>query len=201
MGIFDYDYLDDWYWDLGTVEDLDGYIDIFKHCDTGKKHTIGDGYVSGDFKLVAGLDSVDEDDDLLDEDEIDDFPDEKERDRLEHFLQRIEHKMNNVPLAGKYIANIPIMISLVRSYLRKEYPSVPKKTIVAIVFALGYFIFFADMIPDFFPIVGYFDDIIVLAICYFLVRKDIEAYRRWRKRNGRMAEFVDDKHTPKKKKE
>ena len=33
MGIFDYDYLDDWYWDLGTVEDLDGYIDIFKHCD------------------------------------------------------------------------------------------------------------------------------------------------------------------------
>lgn len=39
----------------------------------------------------------------------------KERQRMDHFLERLERKLAKIPYAGKYLSYIPVFISLVRS--------------------------------------------------------------------------------------
>ena len=59
-------------------------------------------------------------------------------DELERFLQRLEKKLKTIPVAGDKLAVLPIMISLVRNYIKKEYTDVPIGTVIAIISALIY---------------------------------------------------------------
>jgi len=49
----------------------------------------------------------------------------KDEDRMERFLERLERKLEKVPVVGKQLSNIPMLVSLVRSYIRKDYRDVP----------------------------------------------------------------------------
>lgn len=40
-------------------------------------------------------------------------------DELERFLQRLEKKLKTIPVAGDKLAVLPIMISLVRNYIKR----------------------------------------------------------------------------------
>ena len=51
-------------------------------------------------------------------------------DKLETFLQKLEKKLKVLPVVGTTFAIVPAMISLVRSYVKKEYTEVPLGTIV-----------------------------------------------------------------------
>ena len=44
-------------------------------------------------------------------------------DALENLLQRLEEKLRLVPLAGDALSNVPVLVSMVRSYANKEYPN------------------------------------------------------------------------------
>ena len=77
------------------------------------------------------------------------------------------------------------MISLVRSYLVKEYPDIPVGSIVAIVAGALYLLSPIDLVPDTTPGVGYLDDAGVVAICLALVKSALDEYKEWRKVNGR----------------
>ena len=46
-------------------------------------------------------------------------------DKLEAFLQKLEKKLKVIPVVGTTFAIVPAMISLVRSYVKKEYTEVP----------------------------------------------------------------------------
>ena len=106
-------------------------------------------------------------------------------DKMERFLQRLEKKMKVIPLAGDKLANIPIMVSLVRSYVKKEYRDIPIGSLIAIVSALIYFVSPIDIVPDSIPILGYFDDAAVVAACWKLVDTDVVEYVKWRKDNNK----------------
>ena len=41
-------------------------------------------------------------------------------DKLERILQKLEHKMKKIPFVGETFSLVPAMISLVRSYIKKE---------------------------------------------------------------------------------
>jgi len=56
-----------------------------------------------------------------------------DEDRMERFLERLEHKLKKVPVVGKKLSNIPMLASLVRSYVRKDYQDIPIGSIIAIV--------------------------------------------------------------------
>ena len=43
-----------------------------------------------------------------------------DQDALERFLQRLERKFRKLPLAGDTLASIPVLASLIRSYIKKE---------------------------------------------------------------------------------
>lgn len=107
-------------------------------------------------------------------------------DELERFLQRLEKKLKTIPVAGDKLAVLPIMISLVRNYIKKEYTDVPIGTVIAIVSALIYVLSPVDFIPDSIPGVGYLDDAAVVAVCWKLVKSDIEEYEVWRQKNGKI---------------
>jgi len=97
----------------------------------------------------------------------------KDEDRMERFLERLERKLEKVPVVGKQLSNIPMLVSLVRSYIRKDYRDVPLGSIIAIVSALIYFLS---------PIV---DDAAVFAFVWKMVADDIEEYRKWQEANGK----------------
>lgn len=107
----------------------------------------------------------------------------KDEDKMERFLQRLEKKLKTIPLAGDKLSNVPIMVSMVRSYIKKEYKDIPIGTIIAITSALIYFVSPIDIVPDSIPILGYFDDAAVVAACWKLVESDVDEYIKWRKDN------------------
>ena len=103
--------------------------------------------------------------------------------KLEIFLQKIENKLTIVPIVGNALPYIPVMISMIRSYVRKEYTEIPIGSIISMISALIYFVSPVDIIPDFLPVVGYLDDAAVVAACIKLVKSDIDDYKQWRKIN------------------
>ena len=101
--------------------------------------------------------------------------------RMESFLEKIEKKIKWIPFLAQEFKNNPTMVSMVRSYLRGNYTKIPKRTILAIVSALIYFLSPIDLVPDWIPLLGQLDDAIVIATCWNLVNKDVEDYRQWKK--------------------
>ncbi len=64
----------------------------------------------------------------------------KDQDKLERFLERLERKLQKIPVVGTDLSSVPTLISLVRSYAKKEYTDIPIGSILAIVGALIYFL-------------------------------------------------------------
>lgn len=107
-------------------------------------------------------------------------------DELERFLQRLEKKLKTIPVAGDKLAVLPIMISLVRNYIKKEYTDVPIGTVIAVTSALIYVLSPVDIIPDSIPVAGYLDDAAIVTACWELVKSDVEEYKSWRQINGKV---------------
>ena len=109
-----------------------------------------------------------------------------EPDKLEIFLQKVEKKFKVIPVVGDTFSIVPAMISLVRSYARKEYTEVPLGSIVGIISALIYIFSPVDLIPDPVPGVGYLDDATVILVCLKAGAKDdIKDYQKWREENNK----------------
>ncbi|VTS24727.1 membrane protein [Streptococcus porcinus] len=101
--------------------------------------------------------------------------------KMESFLDKLERRIKWIPFIRQELKSVPILISMVRSYWKRDYRQVPRRTIVAIVSALIYFLSPIDFIPDWIPFLGQLDDALVVATCWNLVYKDIEDYRQWKK--------------------
>ena len=108
----------------------------------------------------------------------------KDEDKMERFLQRLEKKLRVIPLAGNTLSDVPVMASLLRSFVKKEYTDIPIGTITAVVSALVYFVSPIDLIPDLLP-GGYIDDAAVIGACLKLINSDVEDYIKWRKINDK----------------
>ena len=116
----------------------------------------------------------------------------EDQDKMERFLQRLENKLKKIPAVGKKLSNVPVMISLVRSYIKKEYVDIPIGSIIAIVGALIYFFSPVDLIPDSIPILGYCDDALVIGIAWKLVESDVIEYQKWQFENGKTGGFNEN---------
>lgn len=115
-----------------------------------------------------------------------------DEDTMESFLQKLEQKFKTVPVAGNALAYVPLMMSLVRSYVKKEYTEPPITSMISIVLTLIYFLSPVDLVPDTILGVGYIDDAVVISGCLALVRTDLEDYRIWRKENGLELDDIPD---------
>jgi uncharacterized membrane protein YkvA (DUF1232 family) len=109
----------------------------------------------------------------------------KDEDKFERLVQRLEKKLKLIPHIGEYISDIACMVSLVRSYIKKEYTDIPIGTIISIVSTLIYIVSPIDLIPDPIPGIGYIDDIILFGWVLKSIHSDVEEYKKWRVDNGK----------------
>ena len=105
--------------------------------------------------------------------------------KLEDLLQQLEAKLKDVPKAGDALSRIPLMISMVRSYITKEYTEISPKVIVSLVCAIIYLLKRKDVIPDNIPVVGYVDDLAVFAAAFMINEPELQAYTQWRTEHGK----------------
>ncbi len=104
--------------------------------------------------------------------------------KVEEMLQRLEAKMKTVPTIGESLARLPLMISMIRAYIRKEYTVVPPKTIASMLGAVLYLLISRDLIPDKTPLIGLVDDIAIAGVALKLNEPELNAYSQWRVDNG-----------------
>ncbi len=109
----------------------------------------------------------------------------KDSGKLEALLQQFESKVKELPVAGDALSRVPLMISMIRSYITGEYTSVSPKVIVTLVAAMIYLLKGKDLIPDKLPVVGYADDLAVFAAAFMLDEPELSAYSQWRTENGK----------------
>jgi uncharacterized membrane protein YkvA (DUF1232 family) len=100
--------------------------------------------------------------------------------KMERFLDRLEGKLSRIPMAGKYLTDVPVLISLVKAYVQKAYVEIPIGSIIAIIGALIYFLNPFDLVPDVIPVFGIIDDAAVIAVAYRFVHEDVMDYKTWR---------------------
>jgi len=108
--------------------------------------------------------------------------------KLEALLQQLEQKLLAVPSAGTALSKVPLMISMIRSYITKEYTEVSPKVIATLVAAIIYLLKGKDLIPDNIPVLGYADDIAIFAAAFMLDEPELNAYAQWRTENGLVAQ-------------
>lgn len=80
----------------------------------------------------------------------------------------------------RFLANLKLIIPLIKDYCTGKYRKVPILSIVGIFFTIIYIINPLDLIPDYLIGIGQIDDAAVLALCLFLLEKDLSEYRKWK---------------------
>ena len=108
----------------------------------------------------------------------------KDPSKIEELLQQLEEKLKEVPTVGEGLSRLPLMISMIRSYITKEYTEISPKVIITLVAAIIYLLKGKDVIPDNIPVVGYADDLAVFVAAFMLDEAELNAYAQWRKEKG-----------------
>ncbi len=104
--------------------------------------------------------------------------------KVEELLGQLQQKVKELPgAAGEALANIPLMASMVKSYVTQEYAEVSPKVVASLVSAFIYFVARKDLIDDTVPVLGIADDLAVVALAMKVNEKELEAYRQWREQN------------------
>lgn len=103
----------------------------------------------------------------------------KDPSRLDSLLGDAEAQLRKIPHVGDTLAGLPIVISMVKSWVKQEYEVQPK-VLATIVAAFLYLVKGKDLIPDKIPIIGMTDDLAVLGLALKFVEPEVNAYRAWR---------------------
>lgn len=101
--------------------------------------------------------------------------------RMDDILLQLEEKLKAVPVIGSTLSDLPLMIAMIKAWIKKEYTVVSPKVIACLVGAVLYLIRKKDLISDGIPIVGYADDLAVMGLALKLSEKELQAFSEWRK--------------------
>ena len=111
----------------------------------------------------------------------------KEPSKVDDLLIQLEETLREVPKIGETLADLSLMVSMIKGYITREYSQVSPKVIVTMVAAILYLVRKKDIIPDKVPVVGMADDMAVLALALNLVKPELDEYKAFRDaRRGQM---------------
>lgn len=97
--------------------------------------------------------------------------------------EKLKDKFKENSKLNKYFEEFKLLFSLIKDYFNGNYREVPWNIIASVGGALLYVLSPIDLIPDFIPVIGYVDDVAVLAVCLNFVEKDLEKYKVWKENN------------------
>ena len=99
---------------------------------------------------------------------------------VDHILVQLEEKLKTVPVAGSVLADVPLMIAMVKAWITKEYTVVSPKVIACLIGAALYLVNRKDVIPDSWPLIGMIDDLAVLGLALKISEPELKAFAEWR---------------------
>ena len=100
--------------------------------------------------------------------------------KVDEILVQLEEKLKTVPAIGNTLSELPLMIAMVKAWIKKEYTEVSPKVIACLVGAILYLIKKKDLIPDSIPLVGIADDLAVMGLALKLSEPELKAFSEWR---------------------
>ena len=100
--------------------------------------------------------------------------------KVDEILVQLEEKLKTVPAIGNTLSELPLMIAMVKAWIKKDYTEVSPKVIACLVGAGIYLIKKKDLIPDRIPVVGIVDDLAVMGLALKLSEKELKAFSEWR---------------------
>ena len=100
--------------------------------------------------------------------------------KVDEILMQLEDKLKAVPVIGSTLSDLPLMIAMVKAWIKKEYTVVSPKVIACLVGAVLYLVKKKDLISDSIPIVGHVDDLAVMGLALKLSEKALKAFSEWR---------------------
>ncbi len=105
--------------------------------------------------------------------------------QLNGLLQDVQEKLKGLPdTITNAFNNVPLMASMVKSYVTREYTEVSPKVIISLVSAFVYLVKQKDLIPDDIPVIGFADDLAVATVAMAINEPELKAYAAWREANG-----------------
>jgi len=105
-----------------------------------------------------------------------------DKEKTEHTLEEVSEKLNKLnfkPLVGM-MSDIKTITSLVKDFSSGKYRALPKRSIIALMGALIYFLSPIDVIPDVIPFAGLIDDTFVLSLILKQFKTDLDVYKAWK---------------------
>ena len=95
--------------------------------------------------------------------------------KVDEILMQLEEKLKTVPAIGERLADLPLMIAMVKAWIKKEYTVVSPKVIACLVSAMLYLLKKRDLIPDSIPIIGIADDVAVMGLALKISQPELKA--------------------------
>jgi uncharacterized membrane protein YkvA (DUF1232 family) len=105
---------------------------------------------------------------------------EADLERIFEKQAEIEKKFAADGPLGRFVADVKLLISMVRDYGSGSYRQVPWLTIASVAATLLYVINPADLIPDVVPVLGLLDDVAIVALCLSMIERELLAYKEWK---------------------
>lgn len=91
------------------------------------------------------------------------------------------HKLfKSVKQLGKYADDVGLVFALIKDYVSGHYRNCSWGVIAALVGALTYVLNPLDLIPDFVPLLGWTDDVLVIATVLKVTSNDRMAYKKFK---------------------
>ena len=100
--------------------------------------------------------------------------------KVDELLIQLEEKLKSVPAIGETLSDLPLMIAMIKAWIKKEYTVVSPKVIACLVGAILYLLKKKDLIPDYIPIIGIADDLAVMGLALKLSEPELKAFAEWR---------------------
>ena len=104
--------------------------------------------------------------------------------KVDEILVQLEEKLKTVPAIGSTLADLPLMIAMVKAWIKKEYTEVSQKVIACLVGAILYLLKRKDLISDSLPVIGIVDDLAVMGLALKLSEPELKAFAEWRDARG-----------------
>ena len=104
--------------------------------------------------------------------------------KVDDLLVQLEEKLKTVPAIGETLSDVPLMIAMVKAWIKKEYTVVSPKVIACLVGAVIYLVKKKDLIPDRIPLIGIADDLAVMGLALKLSEAELKAFSQWRANQG-----------------
>jgi uncharacterized membrane protein YkvA (DUF1232 family) len=81
---------------------------------------------------------------------------------------------------GRLLERVRLLWMVLNDYLSGRYRALPWKAAAAIAAAIAYVASPMDLVPDFLVPVGWADDLMVVALAWGLVKRELRAYCAWK---------------------